>query len=1439
MERRLKGTLLLVVVLVQALIYTSPITTAEGSNWVLEGYSFKSSAGGSVYPGSRNTRLIITLRYVGNEDALNPTACIVPLHWGFQVVGPACSAGRDADGDALHVVKPGNTTYFTYTLNVEKTVSPGRYYAALNVSYYNVSSNKLVWELLYLNLEVSPYPSLNVTVKDTYFTPYSYPGACPVYVVTGVENGGPTAIVNMRLVLEMPGELADPSKLNYTYVGSIDPGGEVYLNLGATCISPSASANSTYGGVLYISAQLVTDDGVLYTDERYYNVTFALEDLPGMKIRILDYELTSGSSLPGFKNTGLRILVRSEEPGTLELSYSYLVLENAVTGNDSLTATYTHETLLDYLESTWITYSGINVMDNATYVKANITIHGSVLREGVRYPALVNLVIVVPLHYRDLDIKVERVVWRLGYAHPGSAGNSLMVTILNSEVGLSITDAVVDLVAPKDALYPDRLTVYNVVFNPGSLVELSFNDIAIPSSVMPGAYEVIINITGILRARDNSFRYISLTRRATVVIEDRADVKIRVVGYELTSGSSLPGFKNTGLRILVRSEEPGTLRITYSVAVFENALTVNGSAIATYAHNIALNYLESAWITYSGIDTVDGAMCIKVNITIYGSVLHDGAEYAISTNLLVIVKLEERDIGVLVERAAWADGYAYPGSTGNTLVLTLLNNESDFSVADATVEVTAPGGVLYPDRLVTYNVAFSPGSLVEVRFTDIIIPSTVKPGVYELTVSISGVLRARDGSFKYVRIARNTTTTIADPSKLELVLPVISVADIFWGEGTPQYVYPGNARTPLTVVLQNRGTVPAYNVLVFIDGISPGDVEVLNGAAQCGVQVPPGSTCVAVFYLNLSSSVSGLKSISFVVNYTVQGLGTNTVFTQPLTATILLPEYAAGAGLVIADYGWLNNNPVFPRTRGAVVSITLANLEPYTVYSIWVYMKTPPCMNMGRGSSGSAYIAGPLATLQTTTVSFTLDLDNCAVGSHPATIEMDYYLQTGGGGTRKRVSQSIRLLVESDENSIEYLMSGWLNTPPSPPVYGAQYYIVFRNNAFPRISNPVLKLHLPQGVVESKTNSSLAVALPAYRLTAQQAYLLLQGAPGNVAQLISQYLSQQPVAQSTGKGDFILYVVSLNIEKVGVTEFMVPYTITFIDHWDGEYSVAANFTVKMLSAPPLVEIYPATPLAVFRNGTAILDVIVENRYNAPISNLYVALMPASSNVIPQGAVKYVEKLEAYSNVVLRYELVYNPVQITVGSVPMTMSSAVFTATLIYMDITGGLHTMNTTLATMIAPFIELTIMPGTFARYSKNTLSVNGIIANTGISGARSVVVYLRYGDVEAINILGDVDPASQTPFRIEVQAPYNGDNCTLVVKYRDEYGSEYTLEKTIGVMFVPEKTETAPPVQQPQVDVFRLAVVALVAAFLGGAIYIIYRHVKRTTKQGVYNEVK
>jgi hypothetical protein len=170
-------------------------------------------------------------------------------------------------------------------------------------------------------------------------------------------------------------------------------------------------------------------------------------------------------------------------------------------------------------------------------------------------------------------------------------------------------------------------------------------------------------------------------------------------------------------------------------------------------------------------------------------------------------------------------------------------------------------------------------------------------------------------------------------------------------------------------------------------------------------------------------------------------------------------------------------------------------------------------------------------------------------------------------------------------------------------------------------------------------------------------------------------------------------------------------------------------------------------------------------------------------------------------------------------------SIVFLATILYRDASGHLGSLNKTLAFQVKPFVEILLTPDTNARLIGGSIAVNGMLLNAGVSGARSVVVYATYGNQTAYEFLGDIDPASQTGFRVEIPVTStSSDRIQVKVLYRDEYNNLYERSFILPVQ-IQNMTSTTPSQEaRAGVEAYYIATVVLVGVFLAGVFYLIYR---------------
>jgi len=287
-------------------------------------------------------------------------------------------------------------------------------------------------------------------------------------------------------------------------------------------------------------------------------------------------------------------------------------------------------------------------------------------------------------------------------------------------------------------------------------------------------------------------------------------------------------------------------------------------------------------------------------------------------------------------------------------------------------------------------------------------------------------------------------------------------------------------------------------------------------------------------------------------------------------------------------------------------------------------------------------------------------------------------------------------------------------------------------------------------------------------------------------------------------------------------------TIDFVDHWGSIFHAPVSLPLVVRGSPIVLEVNATSPLIVFNNGTGLFELEISNPSVFNAYELYVVLAPLTGNAIPQGNVKYVPVLPGNSKQIVRYEVVYNPVSISIGAgVSATSLSAAFTATLIYKDSSGYIRMINNTVAAAIKPFIELQVAEETNAKYSNGVLTVNGFLYNTGVSQARSVVVILKYGGKESKTLMGDLDPGSQSPFRLELKnIEFASEKCMIIVSYRDSFNIEYSISKEIPVSIL----QPSPPLTTPQptTEVSYIAVIAIVSLFLIGVFLLIYRLISK-----------
>ncbi|MEZ0394500.1 MAG: hypothetical protein ABWK00_05625 [Desulfurococcaceae archaeon] len=960
-----------------------------------------------------------------------------------------------------------------------------------------------------------------------------------------------------------------------------------------------------------------------------------------------------------------------------------------------------------------------------------------------------------------------------------------------------------------------RATVQGLAENARTLI--TFNNIMVAASAVPGTYVGVLRFDALMATDDGVAYNASGTATFAVSVGSPPSLLLRVLDYGLTSNLALPGLRGTGLRVALMSLNNETIDYVNVYARLSGGAFENGSGAAFFNFNGPYRYGDVFTITIGGIDVNADASYLRADLEIVARTSYQGTVYWRSCELAIVVQLQRRPLDIEIVGAYW-NGDAYPGSTGNTLYVDIYNGEAS-SLTAVTATLRLPPG-FNPSTISVRAQDVQQRSTARLAFGGIDISASVEPGLYNFTLVLDCVLVNNDRSTTRLTISMPVRVAVRDPRELSGFQPALFVASAYWGQGSPSYVYAGDPRAPLTVVIGNGGPRDVAGVVASLLPLAS-DLQVLGENATCPGVLPAGGFCTITFFVNASRAVPGVKDFKVLLSYEVPSLGTYTSFSVAQGFSLYLPPAEIGTGISVVSYGWNNDYPAYPGERGAVLVVTLANTLPYTVSSLWATLSLPSGMEEMDGH-GVFYVQGPLASSSSTTLTFVVNLAReLRPGIHAANLTVSYYVESGGGGYRVVQLYQLALNVSDPSKAFEVVAYGWLGGQPHEGQRGAQYYVVLRNDELPNIRGIVARLALPEGLVDASTNESEAIGYT----TTFQAY-----APNVAEELINVLLGGQAIyqQQAAGKGDFIALVFRLNVLRAFVGRVQAPLRLSFVDHWGYVYEVDASVPIVMEPQPPLIDVALGSPLVVFRNGTATLEVVLMNHYQYPVYDVFVMLQPVSPVGVPLGNVRYVGELPASSSAAVAFLLVYNPQQaVGVQGLALSQGSATFVATIVYRDSSGYTTMLNQTLAAMVKPFIQLALSSDTTARFDGNRVTVSGTVYNIGISNARSVMVVLHACGANSTSFLGDVSSASQMAFSVSVPCTSRVATATLILKYLDDYNVAYEDTYTLNVTTI--TTSTAPSLAPSQggASQWYAAIVVIVAAFLAGTFYVVYRHTK------------
>ena len=144
-----------------------------------------------IYTGSREVTLKIQAVYQNETPSKSVVGWLNTKEGiSFNARSGACSPGQLLNGSLAENVSKGVYVSFEYLLDISRSISVGNHTLWLNITY--VRENTFTYELHPINIRVSPYPPISLTVVDAYFSPVSYPGSVDTNLYVILENKGAT-----------------------------------------------------------------------------------------------------------------------------------------------------------------------------------------------------------------------------------------------------------------------------------------------------------------------------------------------------------------------------------------------------------------------------------------------------------------------------------------------------------------------------------------------------------------------------------------------------------------------------------------------------------------------------------------------------------------------------------------------------------------------------------------------------------------------------------------------------------------------------------------------------------------------------------------------------------------------------------------------------------------------------------------------------------------------------------------------------------------------------------------------------------------------------------------------------------------------------------------------------------------------------------------------
>lgn len=1014
-------------------------------------------------------------------------------------------------------------------------------------------------------------------------------------------------------------------------------------------------------------------------------------------------------------------------------------------------------------------------------------------------------------------------VWWSSQVFPGTQGATLNIRVKNS--GDSEVLSGYGILTLQPPLKPEETRIEIPTIPEDSTYVLVVGGVDVPPTASPGSYEGFIRINVTSRTEDGVTYEQETNLSFAVIVSTPETPNIVVVDSGWSYGVAYGESRSATIFVTLQNRDLPTINSLTAVLKLPRGFTSrDGRNYVIATLETPMSYGSIATLTFDNIvinasDTPENTIFTEVYLE--GLATYRGSEFWFNLTLNVTVTLVSEDV-LRISRVEWSyqggTAEALPSSRDVTLNIRLSNFGQDVLTL-VGVRPTLPDFVQVKSIEGTCLAGVQPGSTCVLQLI-VDVGSEAEPGFYDAAITLTYDVRVGT-SILYRTTVLDFQIPISNP--YDYVANLV-LSKVWWGATTPVTSYGLEKLYPLHVELTNLGRYGASYVYLRVTGHN--NVTIIDGEGVCSTYLGPGTSCRLVPYVSLSGAGSNELVLSIEVTYYITMYGSYVPVTANYVVRVPLSTYPPSSlgGLSLINFGWVNNNPVYPDTQNATYVVYLINHYPYTVSSVYAELVLPEGFSASKGVN-RAYVAGPIPSNQVLQLSFTLNVGDVKPGWYEGLLRLFYLINSGGEGLGVAEEVELPILVNYVATGLELVSTSWVGKPAEPETYGNVLAVVVRNSEYPSIRGLVADVTLPEGFVSSLNNESrvrIAATSSLPQIPVQQL--------GNVQDLLRYYTqllgTQTPTQAQFGKGDFAYFVIPVNVLSVSPGTYYAAMILSFVDHWDNIRTQELRFPISVLGSPILIQVWSESSLNFKDSREVNMTLKILNLGAAPAYNVYLAVYPYDSYVlIPKTNPIYISRLEPGVITSVNVSVYLNPLPSAQVPIPITYGNIPFMATVVYTTSNGLRQVVNASFTVSIEPFIKF-MLSDVKVSYANGLVRLSCTLINVGNAQAQRITAKLVSGGKEGEEVfIGDLDPSSQTSFAVYLETGTFVDTVKLLLSYRNPYNEVEVLSKEFGVTPAVVQTTTTPSQQPP--DTLRYSIIIAVVVFLSVVAFLLYRYLK------------